>query len=68
MLNIAREKLFGYPVKLVRGDGLHLPIADNSVDAVVGRWILWVMPDPERAIEEIVRVTKPGGQVLIRVR
>jgi ubiquinone/menaquinone biosynthesis C-methylase UbiE/uncharacterized protein YbaR (Trm112 family) len=65
MLNIAKEKLFGYPVKLVRGDGLHLPIADNSVDAVVGRWILWVMPDPERAIEEIVRVTKPGGQVLI---
>ncbi len=64
MLGVAREKLSDYPVKLVRGDGLHLPIDDNSVDAVVSKWVLWVMPDPERAIEEMVRVTKPGGQIL----
>ena len=64
MLSKAREKLSNYPVKLVRGDGLHLPLADNSVDAVVSKWVLWVMPDPERAIEEMVRVTKPGGMIL----
>lgn len=64
MLTIAREKLSEYPVKLVCGDGLHLPIADNSVDAVVSKWVLWVMPDPERAIEEMIRVTKPGGKIL----
>jgi ubiquinone/menaquinone biosynthesis C-methylase UbiE/uncharacterized protein YbaR (Trm112 family) len=64
MLSVAREKLSDYPVKFVRGDGLHLPIDDNSVDAVVSKWVLWVMPDPERAIEEMARVTKPGGQIL----
>ena len=64
MLGVAREKLSDYPVKLVRGDGLHLPFDDNSVDAVVSKWVLWVMPDPERAIEEMARVTKPGGQIL----
>jgi len=50
MLLRAKKKLSGYPVKLVRGDGMNLPIKDNSVDAVVSRWVLWVMPDPERAI------------------
>ena len=64
MLGVAREKLSDYPVRLVRGDGLHLPIDDNSVDAVVSKWVLWVMPDPERAIEEMIRVTRPGGQIL----
>ncbi|PUA34389.1 MAG: hypothetical protein B9J98_00670 [Candidatus Terraquivivens tikiterensis] len=64
MLHIAKEKLAGYSVKLVQGDGLHLPIADNSIDAVVSRWVLWVMPNPERAIEEMVRVTRPGGVIL----
>ncbi|MEA1865362.1 MAG: methyltransferase domain-containing protein [Euryarchaeota archaeon] len=64
MLGVAREKLSGHPVRLVRGDGLHLPIDDGSVDAVVSKWVLWVMPDPERAIEEMIRVTKPGGQIL----
>jgi len=64
MLLRAKKKLFGYPVKLVRGDGLNLPIKDNSVDAVVSRWVLWVMPDPERAIKEMIRITKPGGKII----
>ena len=64
MLNVAKEKLQNYSVKLLRGDGLHLPIADNSVDAVVSKWVLWVMPDPQKAVEEMIRVTKPGGQVI----
>jgi len=64
MLGVAKEKLSGHPVRLVRGDGLHLPIDDDSVDAVVSKWVLWVMPDPKRAIEEMVRITKPGGQIL----
>ncbi|AEG13766.1 Methyltransferase type 11 [Desulfofundulus kuznetsovii DSM 6115] len=64
MLLRAKQKLSGFPVMLVRGDGLNLPLKDNSVDAVVSRWVLWVMPDPERAIKEMIRVTKPGGKVI----
>lgn len=64
MLRIAKDKLAKHAVRLVQGDALHLPIADNSVDAVVSRWVLWVLPKPEKAIEEMVRVVKPGGAVL----
>lgn len=32
MLGVAREKLSDHPVRLVRGDGLHLPIDSDSVD------------------------------------
>jgi len=64
MLSIAKEKLANYSVKLLQADGLHLPIADNSIDAVVSRWVLWVMPNPEKAIEEMVRVVRPGGVIL----
>lgn len=64
MLKRAEKRLAGYPALLVRGDGLHLPLEDNSVDAVVSKWVLWVLPDPEQAIKEMVRVTKPGGKIV----
>jgi len=64
MLLQAKKKLSGCPAMLVRGDGLSLPLKDNSVDVVVSRWVLWVMPDPERAVKEMIRVTKPGGKII----
>lgn len=64
MLKIAKKKLGAYPALLLRGDGFHLPLKDNSVDAVVSKWVLWVLPDPEQAIKEMVRVTKPGGKII----
>lgn len=39
-----------------------LPIADHSVDAVVGFGVLCSVGDPERAVAEIVRVLRPGGR------
>ena len=64
MLSIAKEKWAHYPVQFIRGDGLHLPFKNNSISAVVSKWVLWVMPDPEKAIEEMMRVVKPGGVIL----
>ncbi|MCX8205171.1 MAG: methyltransferase domain-containing protein [Candidatus Nezhaarchaeota archaeon] len=64
MLRVAKRKLARYSVELVQGDGMRLPIADGSVDAVVSKSALWMMPSPERAVEEMVRVTRPGGLVL----
>ena len=64
MLDIAKEKCAHYPIRFIRGDGLHLPFKDDSLSAVVSKWVLWVMPDPEKAIQEMVRVVKPGGLIL----
>jgi ubiquinone/menaquinone biosynthesis C-methylase UbiE len=37
--------------------------ADESFDAVVGRFILQFLPDPVRVLQSVVRLLKPGGIV-----
>src|ERR1700754_972318 len=41
-----------------------LPLSDESVDTVVSTLVLCTVTDPERALCEIARVLRPGGQVL----
>jgi SAM-dependent methyltransferase len=46
------------------GDGLELPVADNAVNAVVAKAVLyWI--DERLAIREIGRVLRPGGRALL---
>lgn len=45
------------------GDAESLDFDDESFDAVVSRWVLWTLPNPEIAISEWMRVLKPGGRV-----
>ena len=46
-------------------DAAHLPMADASFDAVMAMYLLPVVPDLDRVLSEIVRVTKPGGRVVV---
>jgi ubiquinone/menaquinone biosynthesis C-methylase UbiE len=43
------------------GDAQDLPYADESFDAVAALWMLYHVPDIERAIAEVRRVLRPGG-------
>ena len=44
-------------------DGLRLPFADFSFDLVLSQAVLEHVPDPPKAVDEILRVLKPGGKV-----
>lgn len=46
------------------GDAHALPLADGSVDAIYCEAVLEHLEDPQRAVREMWRVLKPGGQVL----
>ena len=64
MILMAREraKKRGLDLDLRIGDAESLDLEDESFDVVVSRWVLWTLPDPEKAISEWMRVLKPGGR------
>jgi len=51
----------------VRGNGLALPFADDSFDAVICSEVLEHVPDYEAVLEEIRRVLRPGGLLAVSV-
>lgn len=55
------EKKVGW----LRGDALSLPIADASVDVVTGHSFLYLLPDRRRAMQEIARVLRPNGRMVL---
>ena len=47
----------------VLGSALDLPVASQRVDVTFSSNVLEHVPDPERMLAEMVRVTRPGGTV-----
>lgn len=45
------------------GDALELPQTDSTYDVAASALVLNFLPDPRRGVEEMARVTKPGGVV-----
>ncbi len=45
------------------GTATALPLRDGEVDVAVGGLVLNFVPDPQRAVAEMTRVTRPGGTV-----
>lgn len=50
---------------LLEMDALNLDFPDNSFDYVTSFHVISVVPDPVRMMQEIHRVCKPGGKVVI---
>ena len=50
------------PVEFVGTDGQQLPVDTDSVDHVLATWTLCTIPEPDRALAEIHRVLRTGGQ------
>jgi len=49
----------------VAGDGTRLPFADDSFDAVTISFGLRNIVDPDLGLRELLRVTRPGGRIVI---
>lgn len=52
-------------VRFVAGDALRLPFRDMSFDAVTISFGLRNVADPDAALAEMLRVTRPGGRLVI---
>jgi SAM-dependent methyltransferase len=55
----------GLDVTYVDGDAADLTFEDASFSLVVMRYALHHMPVPERVLSELVRVTRPGGRIVV---
>jgi len=51
--------------RLLQMDALNLDFPDNAFDYVTSFHVISVVPDPVRMMQEIHRVCKPGGTVVI---
>jgi SAM-dependent methyltransferase len=51
------------PVRVLAGVADDLPAGDESVDAAVASLVLCSVPDQDRALAELHRVVRPGGQL-----
>jgi ubiquinone/menaquinone biosynthesis C-methylase UbiE len=69
MLEIARRNAAEYDltdrVKYVKGDAQKMPFGSNYFDAVFTNGSLHEWSHPEKIMDEIVRVLKPGGRYCI---
>lgn len=52
-------------IDFVAGDATNLPFADDSFDAVTISFGLRNVSEPKKALAEMLRVTKPGGRLVL---
>jgi ubiquinone/menaquinone biosynthesis C-methylase UbiE len=53
------------PIDVMAGNAEQLEFEDNSFDTVVGTLVFCTIPNPGRAIKEVIRVCKPQGKILL---
>lgn len=65
LLAIARERLQERPVNLVAGSITELPLCDHTQDLALSMGVLQHVDDVPRVLDEMKRVLRPGGLLLI---
>jgi phosphatidylethanolamine/phosphatidyl-N-methylethanolamine N-methyltransferase len=50
---------------LARMDATRLAFADETFGCVVAPYVLTVAPEPEAVLDELTRVVKPGGEIIL---
>lgn len=60
-----RDRNLGERLQVQRAPSDHLPYRDEIFDVTVGELGMTAGADPEKAVRELVRVTRPGGSVVL---
>jgi len=52
------------PITVFENTAESLPFLDDTFDSVIATLVFCTIPDPEKALKEIQRVSKPGAKIL----
>lgn len=55
----------GVEVTFEQGDAADPAGEPEAYDVVLGRHLLWALPEPDRAVERWVRLLRPGGRLVL---
>ena len=62
----SRDWSSGGTADFINGDSYNIPLADESTDVTMCQTLLMHLEFPEKALREMVRITKPGGIVMCK--
>ena len=69
MLEIARKRVADLKLSNVEDlrvmDAMNLEYANDSFDGAVAPYVITTVPDPVRTMDEMARVVRPGGEIII---
>lgn len=72
MLAKARERVqrqdLSHVESIQLGDAEKLDFPDECFDVVVAQYVVTAIPNPERALNEFIRVVRPGGEIILTTR
>ncbi|WP_204848382.1 class I SAM-dependent methyltransferase [Rhodopila globiformis] len=72
MLGKARQRVQRLGLKNIETiavmDAERLEFPDAAFDVVVAQYVVTAVPNPEKALDEFVRVVKPGGEIVLTSR
>src|SRR5262247_1392916 len=60
-----REHKLGHVAALAVMDAQRLGFADGYFDVVVAQYVITAVPDPEQCLDELARVVRPGGEIIL---
>lgn len=66
MTRMAKEVAGSLPftVEFIEPQGEEIPLQEESVDTVLITYTLCTIPEPEKSLREMMRVLKPGGELI----
>lgn len=62
-LDFARQRTTAKGARFALGDAMALPCEDGRFDAAVMALVIFFVPDPVKAVGEMVRAVRPGGSI-----
>jgi ubiquinone/menaquinone biosynthesis C-methylase UbiE len=63
--SLAKQKAAVVPIEIVHASAENLPFEDRTFDTVVATLVFCTIPNVEKAINELKRVCKPDGKILL---